>query len=62
PGHVLVDLAENYGCDAVVIGIGPGAPGPVVQALMAHSPVPVTLVRMPEPEPESDSESELPAA
>ena len=48
PGHLLVDLAENYGCDAVVMGLGEGAPGRVARALLQHSPVPVTLVRAPE--------------
>ncbi|MBL8306594.1 MAG: universal stress protein [Rubrivivax sp.] len=49
--HVLVDLLEEHGCDAVVMGAhgvggGDGAePGPVAQALLRHSPVPVTLVR-----------------
>ncbi|MFO1217001.1 MAG: universal stress protein [Burkholderiaceae bacterium] len=46
-GHVLVDLIENYGCDAVVLGLEPGAAGPVASALIEHSPVPVTLVRAP---------------
>lgn len=45
PGHLLVDLVENYGCDAVVMGCGAGRPGSVAAALLAHSPVPVTLVR-----------------
>jgi len=40
PGHVLVDLIENYGCDAVVMGTG----GTVALAVVQHSPVPVTLV------------------
>jgi len=68
PGHVLVDLAENYGCDAVVMGVGAGNPGPVALALVAHSPVPVTLVREPPraeaPAAEGDEPSvadELPA-
>jgi nucleotide-binding universal stress UspA family protein len=52
PGHVLVDLIENYGCDAVVMGsLGVGgrstALGPVALALLHHSPVPVTVVRGP---------------
>lgn len=53
--NVLVDLAEEHGCDAVVMGAhgqggGDGAePGPVAQALLRHSPVPVTLVRVAEP-------------
>lgn len=55
PGHMLVDLVENYGCDAVVMGArsdgGPStAPGSVTMALLRHSPVPVTVVRAPEAE------------
>ncbi len=45
PGHQLVDLIDNYGCDAVVMGSGAGAPGSVASAVLQHSPVPVTLVR-----------------
>lgn len=53
--NVLVDLAEEHACDAVVLGAhGQGGgdsaePGPVAQALLRHSPVPVTLVRLAEP-------------
>lgn len=57
PGHVLVDLIENYGCDAVVMGArGAGANpdstglGSVVLDLLQHSPVPVTVVRAAEPD------------
>lgn len=52
--HVLVDLIEEHGCDAVVMGRrGLGdedghEPGPVAHALLRHSPVPVTLVAVPE--------------
>lgn len=49
PAAVLVELLENYGCEAVVmgaIGIGSGT-GSVALALVQHSPVPVTLVRPP---------------
>ena len=46
--HVLVDLLEEHGCDAVVVGTPDAEPGPVAQALLRHSPVPVTLVRAPE--------------
>ena len=53
PGHVLVELIENYGCDGVVAGLDEGAPGPVAAALLQHSPVPVTFVRAPEPAPEA---------
>ncbi len=51
PGHVLVELIENYGCDGVVAGLDQGAPGPVASALLQKSPVPVTFVRAPEPAP-----------
>lgn len=47
PGHVLVDLVENYGCDAVIMGAGGAAVGPVAMSLLQHSPVPVTVVREP---------------
>jgi nucleotide-binding universal stress UspA family protein len=53
PGHVLVDLVENYNCDAVVMGgrgagADPGSTGlgAVALALLHHSPVPVTVVRV----------------
>jgi nucleotide-binding universal stress UspA family protein len=48
PETALVDLAENYGCHAIVMGageVGPHGLGPVAQAVLLHSPVPVTLVR-----------------
>ncbi len=53
PSHLLVDLLENYGCDAVVMGArGMGDPlaggiGSIAHELLLHSPVPVTLVRAP---------------
>jgi len=48
--NLLVELLENYGCDAVVMGArGMGdtsaALGSVALALLHHSPVPVTVVR-----------------
>jgi nucleotide-binding universal stress UspA family protein len=59
PGHVLVDLIENYACDAVVAGAtgagGETAIGSVAMALLRHSPVPVTLVRLPEDAAETPS-------
>jgi nucleotide-binding universal stress UspA family protein len=51
--HLIIDLVENYGCDAVVMGArGMGDPdaggfGSVAEQLLLHSPVPVTLVRRP---------------
>ena len=51
PANVLIELLENYGCEAVVMGArGVTAPtaggiGSVAEALLAHSPVPVTVVR-----------------
>jgi nucleotide-binding universal stress UspA family protein len=51
PSNLLVELLENYGCDAVVMGArGMGEPearglGSVAHALLNHSPVPVTVVR-----------------
>ena len=49
PGAILVELLENYGCDAVVMGAGTSGSGSVAALLMQHSPVPVTLVREPPP-------------
>lgn len=51
PANLLVELAENYGCEAIVVGArGVGSPGgaglgPVAQALASHAPMPVTVVR-----------------
>lgn len=42
PGHVLVELAENYGCDLVVMGRGDTA-----GTVTALSPVPVLTVPPP---------------
>ena len=49
PVTVLVELLENYGCDAVVMGArGAGSGGgSVAMAMLQRSPVPVTLVRAP---------------
>lgn len=52
PAALLIELLENYGCEAVVMGArGMGDPqatglGSVANALLAHSPVPVTVVRV----------------
>ncbi len=48
PATLLVELLENYGCDAVIVGTTNS--GEVTQSLLRHSPVPVTVVRVPEGE------------
>ena len=51
PAALIVELAENYGCDMVVMGArGVGAPdagglGSVAGAVLLHSPLPVMVVR-----------------
>lgn len=46
PETLLLELLENYGCEAVIVGAArPRGLGPVATALLTHSPVPVTLVR-----------------
>ena len=51
PATMLVELLENYGCEAVVMGARgvsdpeAGGLGSVAEALLSHSPVPVTVVR-----------------
>ena len=63
PAAVLVDLAEEHACDAVVMGCrGTGSPegadaGSVAAAVLRHSPVPVTLVRI-APMPADGAEAE----
>ena len=53
PEHLIIELAENYRCDAIVMGargLGDGQArglGPVAQAVLAHAPMPVTVVRQP---------------
>jgi len=52
PAHTLIDLIDNYGCEAVVMGAhgqGQGtAPfGSVAHEVLRHAPVPVTIVRAP---------------
>ncbi|MBX3600278.1 MAG: universal stress protein [Rubrivivax sp.] len=49
PAAMIVELAENYGCDAIVMGacgIGDGdGLGSVARAVIELSPLPVTVVR-----------------
>lgn len=51
PAHALIDLAESYGCDAIVMGMrGKGALreallGSVSQTVLHEARVPVTIVK-----------------
>jgi nucleotide-binding universal stress UspA family protein len=50
PANTLIELIENYRCEAVIMGAhGMGESGAtfgsVAQALLRHSPVPVMIVR-----------------
>jgi nucleotide-binding universal stress UspA family protein len=64
PAHTLVDIIENFGCDAVIMGAWGAGPqmsaplGPVAAALTRSSPVPVTVVRPREPAPENVDDGE----
>lgn len=50
PEHLIVELAENYGCDAIVLGLrGMGSPsdkglGPVALAVVQAASMPVWVV------------------
>jgi len=52
--NLIVELAENYGCDAIVMGarglgdLRAALLGSVSSAVAQSSPVPVTLVRLPD--------------
>ena len=54
PEHLIIELAETYGCDAIVMGArGLGDPdagglGSVAQAVLDHASLPVTVVRRPQ--------------
>jgi nucleotide-binding universal stress UspA family protein len=56
PHHAVVELAESYGCAAIVMaarGLGEsglGALGSVTLAVLEHSSLPVTVVRPAEPD------------
>jgi nucleotide-binding universal stress UspA family protein len=56
PEHLIVELAENYDCDLIVIGArgigavpGDSGLGSVARAVLESAPVPVMMVRTPEP-------------
>jgi nucleotide-binding universal stress UspA family protein len=54
PAHLIVEMVERYGCDAVVMGarglgdLRSAVLGSVSHAVLQSSPVPVTVVRLPE--------------
>jgi nucleotide-binding universal stress UspA family protein len=60
PAHTLIDIAERFGCDAVIMGArGVGALrgallGSVSQTVLHDATVPVTIVRHVEPDPAED--------
>jgi nucleotide-binding universal stress UspA family protein len=65
PAHMLVEILENYACDAVIMSAhGAGTLraaliGSVSQAMLHDSPVPVTIVRedeVPAAEPEREDD------
>lgn len=61
PGHQLVEMAERFGCDMIVMsarGLGSlreALLGSVSQSVLHASPVPVLIVR-PSPEPEAEAD------
>lgn len=54
PEHLIVELAENYGCHAIVMGAtgqehaadAASGLGAVTLAVLEHAPIPVTIVRV----------------
>jgi nucleotide-binding universal stress UspA family protein len=67
PAHMLLDIAERYACDAIVLGArGVGGLreallGSVAQTLLHDAKIPVTVVKHPEPE-EATEEPEAPGS
>jgi nucleotide-binding universal stress UspA family protein len=58
PANLIVELAERYGCDAIVLGApGEDSDGDVMQAVLRHSPVAVTVVPRPAPAFETASDT-----
>ena len=61
PAHTLVDIAERFGCDAIVMGSrGAGGLrkallGSVANEVLHASPVPVTILKPAPPESEGDA-------
>lgn len=60
PAHMLLEILENHGCDAVIVSARGTSeseevtPGSVAQALLDECKVPVTLVK-PSPAPTDES-------
>lgn len=67
PAHTLIDIAENFGCELVVMGArGMGTLrsallGSVSHEVLHAAPMPVMVVKLPPP-PEGDIASGAPAA
>lgn len=59
PAHLIVEIAERYGCDAIVMGargvgdLHAALLGSVSHAVLDGSPVPVTVVRLPQTDDEA---------
>jgi nucleotide-binding universal stress UspA family protein len=64
PAHTLIDIAERYGCDAVIMGArGVGALrgallGSVSQTVLHDAGIPVTIVKHAEADMQPDNEEE----
>jgi nucleotide-binding universal stress UspA family protein len=64
PQKVLIELAENYRCQAIVMGArglgesGQGGLGRVAESVLTHSPVAVTIVRLHDDEAAGDGRSD----
>jgi nucleotide-binding universal stress UspA family protein len=59
PAHMLADILESHGCDAVIMsarggGLRAAVLGSVSQEMVQRSAVPVTLVKVPDEEPAGD--------
>jgi nucleotide-binding universal stress UspA family protein len=63
PAHMLLDIAERYGCDAIIVGArgrgGLAGPmlGSVSQVLAHDAPIPVTVVKHAEPAEDAPAEA-----
>lgn len=68
PAPLLLELAENYGCQAVMMGArgmgspGAGGLGSVALSLLQHSSLPVTIVRNTADDEAAAADDDAPAA